>query len=82
MLQALGVVMSKTMVYYTVQEAAERVPGMSRRRLLEGIRTAAIGGDVTSVKVKGRWYPIGLVVDAVSGMVLCVDGLSGEDAVQ
>jgi len=35
---------------------------------------------VTSVKVKGKWYPIGVAVDAVSGLVVCVEGLEGEDA--
>jgi len=35
---------------------------------------------VTSVKVKGKWYPIGVAVDAVSGLVVCVEGLKGEDA--
>ncbi|HXF69704.1 MAG TPA: hypothetical protein VNK89_07835 [Thermoflexus sp.] len=80
LLEALGWFMSKTLVYRTVQEAARRVPGMKRKAVFEGIQTPAIGSDVTSVKVKGKWYPIGVVVDERTGLVLTVDGLAGEDA--
>lgn len=77
MLEALGLCMSKTLVYLTVQRASERVPGMRRKQVFEGLRTPALGSDVTSVKVKGKWYPVGLTVDALSGLVLAVDGLGG-----
>jgi hypothetical protein len=63
-----------------VQKAGERVPGMRRERVLKGIRTPALGSDVTSVKVKGKGYPLGLTMDTLSGLVLTVDGLAGEDA--
>jgi len=49
-LEALGLFMSKTLVYYTVQEAARKVPGMRRERVMEGVRVPALGSDVTSVK--------------------------------
>ena len=73
LLEALGLFMfmSKTLVYYTVREAARKVPGMRREGVMEGVRVPALGSDVTSVKVKGKWYPIGVAVDAVSGLVLC-----------
>ena len=80
LLEALGVFMSRTMVYYTVQHAARNVPGMKREEVFEGVRTPALGSDVTSVKVKGKWYPIGVAVDAVGGIGLSVEGLSEEDA--
>jgi hypothetical protein len=48
--------------------------------VFENLRTPALGGDVTSVKVKGQWFPLGLTVDDISGLALTVDGLSGEDA--
>jgi len=80
LLESLGLFMSKTLVYNTVQEAARKIPGMRRGKIGERIRVSALGSDVTSVKVKGKWYPIGVAVDAVSGMVLCVEGLAGEDA--
>ncbi len=80
LLEALGVFMSRTMVYYTVQRAGRNVPGMKREEVFEGVRTPALGSDVTSVKVKGKWYPIGVAVDAVGGIGLSVEGLSGEDA--
>ena len=79
-LDALGVYMCKSRVYDAVQAAAECVPGMKRDQVFENVRTPALGGDLTSVKVKGEWYPLGLTVDDVSGLVLTVDGLSGEDA--
>ncbi|NIV29358.1 MAG: hypothetical protein GWN58_07565, partial [Anaerolineae bacterium] len=58
----------------------ERVPGMKREQVFEHVHTPALGGDVTSVKVKGEWYPLGVTVDDTTGLVLTVDGLSGEDA--
>ncbi len=67
-------------VYLTLQKANQRVPGMRQEEVFEGIRTPAIGSEVTSVKVKGKRYPIGLTVDALSGSVLTMDGLEGEDA--
>jgi hypothetical protein len=79
-LDALGIYMCKSRVYDAVQAAAERVPGMKRDQVFERVRTPALGGDVTSVKVKGQWYPLGLTVDDTSGLVLTVEGLSGEDA--
>jgi hypothetical protein len=79
-LDALGVYMCKSRVYDTLQAAAERVPGMKRDQVFENRRTLALGGDLTSVKVKGEWYPLGLTVDDTTGLALTVDGLSGEDA--
>jgi transposase-like protein len=79
-LDALGVCMCKSHVYDAVQATAERVPGMTRDQVLENVRTPALGGDLTSVKVKGEWYPLGLTVDYTTGLALTVDGLSGEDA--
>jgi transposase-like protein len=79
-LEALGVYMCKSRVYDAVQRVAEGVPGMKRDQVFAGVRTPALGGDVTSVKVKGQWFPLGLTVDETTGLVLTVDGLSGEDA--
>ena len=53
---------------------------MKRTELLQGYRTKAIGADLTSVKCKGKWLPIGVVVDPINGLVLCMDHLDGEDA--
>jgi len=71
--------MGKSSVYDAVQAAAERVPGMKREAVFADLQTAAMGGDVTSVKCNGEWLPIGLTVDDVTGLVLTVDALSGED---
>jgi transposase-like protein len=80
MLEALGVDLGKTSVYRSVQATAEHVPGMKRTEILSGYRTRALGADLTSVKCKGQWLPIGVLVDSIGGLVLSIDHLSGEDA--
>jgi transposase-like protein len=80
MLEALGVYLSKSSVYRAVQTTAEAVPGMKRTAILNGYRTRALGADLTSVKCKGRWLPIGVMVDPINGLVLSIDHLEGEDA--
>lgn len=78
-LEALGVSYCKSQVYYAVQEAASRVPGLKREQVFEGLRTAALGADLTSVKCRGKWLSLGLTVESISGLVLTVDQLSGQD---
>jgi hypothetical protein len=79
-LEALGVYMAKSSIYEAVQAAAEKVPGMERREVFDGLRTPALGGDLTSVKCHGEWLQIGLAVDDLTGLVLTVDKLPAEDA--
>ena len=79
-LEALGVYMARSSVYAAVQAAAEKVPGMKRQAVFAGIRTPALGGDVTSVRCQGEWLPLGLSVDDTTGVVLTVDRLTAEDA--
>lgn len=78
-LEAIGVSMCKSRVYDAVQEAASRVPGLKREQVFKGLRTPALGADLTSVKCKGQWLPLGISVDAISGLVLTVDSLSAQD---
>jgi len=78
-LEALGCYMCKSRVYDAVQAAAERVPGLRQEQVFAGIRTPALGGDVTSVRCNGQWLPLGLTVDSTTGTVLTVDALSAED---
>ena len=78
-LEAIGVSYCKSQVYYAVQEAASRVPGLKREQVFEGLRTVAMGADLTSVKCRGKWLSLGLTVDSISGLVLTVDELSGQD---
>jgi transposase-like protein len=80
LLEALGLWIGKTTVYEAVQAVAERVPGMKQAQLLEGYRTPALGADLTSVKCKGKWLPLGVTVDPLRGITLSIDRLSGEDA--
>jgi len=80
MMDALGVFLSKTSVYRSVQSAGEAIPGMKRSEIVSGYRTRAVGADLTYVKCKGKWLPIGVIVDPINGMVLSIDHLNGEDA--
>jgi len=79
-LEALGVYMAKSSVYEAVQAAAKKVPGLKRQEVLAGVRTPAVGSDLTSVKCKGEWLHLGLTVDDTTGLVLTVDELAAEDA--
>ena len=79
-LEALGVYMCKSSVYEVVQAAAAKVPGLKREQVFAGIRTPAMGSDLTSVKCNGEWLQLGLTVDDTNGLVLSVDELSAEDA--
>ncbi|MFC2015545.1 hypothetical protein ACFLUM_01285 [Chloroflexota bacterium] len=72
--------MSKTIVYEAVQAAAEKVPGLKHNEVFAGLRTPALGGDLTSLKCNGEWLQLGLAVDVTSGLVLTIDELSAEDA--
>ena len=79
-LEALGTYVCKSRVYEEVQAVARRVPGLKRQQVFQDVRTPALGCDITSVKCNGRWLPLGVTVDATTGLVLTIDELSGEDA--
>ncbi len=79
-LESLGVPLSKTEVYNTVQAAARRIPDMKREQVFGGVKTKAVGGDLTSVKCAGQWLHLGISVDALSGLALTIDELKAEDA--
>jgi hypothetical protein len=79
-LEAFGVYMCKSRVYAAVQEAAERVQGLDRGTIFEGIRTPAQGADVARVRCRGRWLALGLMVDDQRGPMLTAEDLSREDA--
>lgn len=81
-LNSLGMGIGKTSVFRAVQAVAKQVPGLKREQLLDGYKTKAVGADVTSVRCNGKWLTVGIVVDAVNGMVLSIDELAGEDAAQ
>ena len=79
-LEALSVYLSKTQVYEVVQTVAAQVPGLKREQVFARVRTPALGADLTSVKCRGRWLGLGLVVDEVGGWVVSVDAVEGLDA--
>ncbi len=77
---ALGHPFMHVSVYHAVQAAAAQVPGLRRGQVLGGIRTPALVADVTTVKVRGRWLPLGVTVDDLSGQVLTLDALDNQEA--
>jgi hypothetical protein len=81
-LNSLGMGIGKTSAFRAVQAVAQQVPGLKREKLLDGYQTKAVGADVTSVRCNGEWVTVGIVVDAMNGMVLSIDELAGEDAEQ
>jgi hypothetical protein len=50
---------------------------MKRTDIFQGHHTAALGADLSSVKCKGKWLPLEVTVDALTGMTLSIDRLSG-----
>src|SRR5437773_9411278 len=79
-LEGLGVYLCKSRIYDAVQETARLVPGLKRDQVFAGIRTPALGGDLTSVKCKGEWLSLGITVDPISGLALTIDQLTAEDS--
>jgi hypothetical protein len=73
------VYLCKSRIYDAVQEAAKLVPGLKRDQVFAGIRTPALGGDLTSVKYKGEWLPLGITVDPITGLALTIDALAAQD---
>ena len=78
-LEALGVYLCKSRIYDAVQETAKRVPGLKRDQVFAGVKTPALGGDLTSVKCKGESIPLGITVDPMSGLALTIDQLPAQD---
>ena len=79
-LATLGAYMSKSSVCEAVQAVTEETPGLKRKEIFGGIRTPAMGGDVTSVKCDGQWLSLRLTADETAGLVLTVYELSREEA--
>jgi hypothetical protein len=79
-LDGLGISLCKSRVYDAVQEASKRVPGLKRDQVFAGVRTPALGADLTSVTCKGVSLALGITVDPISGLALTIDALTAEDA--
>ncbi len=79
-LDGLGISLCKSRVYDAVQEASKRVPGLKREQVFAGVKTPALGADLTSVTCKGVSLSLGITVDPISGLALPIDALSAEDA--
>ena len=82
-LEALGHRLSKSAVYYAVQAAGEKVPGLRRDAVCLPVtksRVVALGADLTSVKCDGEWLSVGVSVDAQEGIALTVDIVDNGEA--
>jgi hypothetical protein len=79
-LEGLGVSLWKSRVYDAMQETTKWVPGLSRDQVFAGVRTPALGGDLTSVKCKGEWLPLGITVDPISRLALSIDAALRRDS--
>lgn len=79
--QLVDVPISRTEAYYILQQSVGAVQQLQQQRLLE-VCTQAIGADVTTVMCAGKPVKLGVIVDEQSREVLCVQGLSEEDAQQ
>jgi transposase-like protein len=76
---ALGCVISRTAVYYNVQEAGEKARKRQRKTVQQGGKRAVIGADGTYVKIKGEQIGIEVVVDDESGELLGLDIIVSEN---
>jgi hypothetical protein len=82
-LEALGHPLSKSAVYYAVQAAGEKLPGLRRDAVslpAGKSRVAVLGADLTSVKCNGEWLSVGVSVDAQEGIALTVDIVDNAEA--
>lgn len=59
-LEALGLYVSKSSEYETMQASSELEPSLKRSEGFSGLRTPAVGGDLNSAKCNGEWLPLGL----------------------
>ena len=76
---ALGCEVSKTTVYYNVQEAGKKARKRQRKTVKSGGKRPVIGADGTYVKIKGEQVGIEVVVDDESGELLGIDVIVSEN---
>jgi hypothetical protein len=76
----VGVAVSKTTVYYNVQEAGVQSRSRQQATVARGDKRAVIGSDGTYVKVKGEHVGIQVVVDDRSGDLLGLDIITSENS--
>lgn len=79
-LQAFGVYISKSQVYGAVQEMAKAWPELSRRAILERVRTPVPGSDLVYAKSDDEWLSLELSVNDGAGTFLAVGQFPTEDA--
>ena len=82
-LEALGHPLCKSAIYYAVQAAGEKAPGLRCDAVSLPVgkgRVAALGADLTSVKCKGEWLSVAVSVDAQEGVALTVDIVDNAEA--
>jgi transposase-like protein len=79
-LVALGCAVSKTTVYYNVQEAGQEARRRQRRAVALGGKRTVVGSDGTYMKVQGEQVGVQVVVDNQSGELLGLDIVVSESS--
>ncbi len=79
-LSALGVAVSKTTVYYNVQQAGVKSRSHQKATVDKGGKRPVIGSDGTYVKVNGEQVGIQVVIDDQNGDLLGLDIVVSENS--
>lgn len=77
---AIGCGVSKTTVYYNVQEAGRQARRRQRHTVATGGKRAVVGTDGTDVKVQGEQVGLQVVVDDANGELLGLDIVVSENS--
>ena len=75
-LEILGVYLSKSRVYDTVQTAMRRQPLLTRSNVFTAIQRRSGQEAALHVQCMGQWLPLTLTTDAYSSLILTVTSLS------
>jgi hypothetical protein len=78
-LSLLGQPLGASRIYDTVRDACRRLPVVGQT-IFEDVHLAMQGGDITGVKVFGRWAPLRIQAGAREAVELSIEGLSQDDA--
>jgi transposase-like protein len=82
LLEALGVLLSKTTVYSNVQAAGEAARRQQAQQCRSGGRRAVLGTDGTYVKVMGREVAVQVVIDDADSGLLSLEIVASENAAE
>jgi hypothetical protein len=78
-LALLGQPLGASRIYDAIRAACQKLPEVNQVMFAD-VHTAMRGGDITGVKVFGRWAPLRIQAGASEAVVLSIEGLSHDDA--